>query len=119
MECLLAGHLKISTKRLFVNYGENPTILSIDQSYNGSLAFRDKNTCRSDLRSRFRWTYQAKASATLRPVLMWSPAILVIFTNGPGRRFGVYVGEETSGLMNFATRNPCNLSRTSAAQLNY
>lgn len=36
-----------------------------------------------------------------------------------GRRFGVYVGEETSGLMNFATRNPCNLSRTSAAQLNY
>lgn len=54
MECLLAGHLKISTKRLFVNYGENPTILSIDQSYNGSLAFRDKNTCRSDLRSRFR-----------------------------------------------------------------
>lgn len=50
---------------------------------------------------------------------MWSPVILIIFTNGPGRRFGVYVGEETSGLMNFATRNPCNLSRTIAAQLNY
>ena len=36
------------------NYGENHTIFSINQSYNGSLAFRDKNTCRSDLRSRFR-----------------------------------------------------------------
>lgn len=35
MKCLLAYPMKIATKRVFVNYEQNPTLFSVEQSYSG------------------------------------------------------------------------------------